>query len=167
MTRIAVGFDGSAGAEAALRFAVSEARLRGAELRVVHAWLPRPATAGAWRLGRRPAELERDAAESHEAALAELRLHVELTMIEADAEDLDVDVAGVEGVPRRVLVEESRDADLLVVGARGSGRLPVALLGSVSAACARHASCPVVIVPPEPADASREHASQQRALVRC
>jgi nucleotide-binding universal stress UspA family protein len=39
---ITVGFDGSAGAEAALRLALAEARLRDAELRVVHAWLPTP-----------------------------------------------------------------------------------------------------------------------------
>ena len=38
MSTIVVGADGSHGAEAALAFAVDEARLRGAELRLVSAW---------------------------------------------------------------------------------------------------------------------------------
>ena len=38
MGLIVVGLDGSAGAKAALRFALEEARLRRATLRVVHAW---------------------------------------------------------------------------------------------------------------------------------
>ena len=35
---IVVGVDDSEGAKAALRFALEEAKLRGARLRVVHAW---------------------------------------------------------------------------------------------------------------------------------
>src|SRR6185437_15197905 len=37
---VVVGVDGSAGARAALRWAIAEARLRGARLRAVHAWAP-------------------------------------------------------------------------------------------------------------------------------
>ena len=52
----------------------------------------------------------------------------------------------VEGAPSAVLVDESRDADLLVVGSRGLGGFSGLLLGSVSQQCAHHAACPVVIV---------------------
>jgi nucleotide-binding universal stress UspA family protein len=59
------------------------------------------------------------------------------------------------GVVRKVLVSQeagptlttmSENAALLVVGTRGAGTIRAAVLGSVSAYCLRHASCPVVVV---------------------
>lgn len=50
------------------------------------------------------------------------------------------------------LVEASRDAHLVVVGARGLGLLGEVALGSVSRHLACHARCPVVVVPGEPAE---------------
>ncbi len=47
----------------------------------------------------------------------------------------------------KVLVEEARSADLLVVGSRGRGAVAGVLLGSTSSYCASHASTPVLIVP--------------------
>lgn len=47
-----------------------------------------------------------------------------------------------------VLVRESADADLLVVGSHGlgHGQLPGWHLGSVAAYCVHHAKCPTVVV---------------------
>ena len=45
------------------------------------------------------------------------------------------------------LVKASRDADLLVLGSRGSGGFAKLLMGSVSSQVTHHAACPVVIVP--------------------
>lgn len=50
------------------------------------------------------------------------------------------------GDAAQVLVDASRDADMLVVGNRGHGRFASAFLGSVSNRCAHHAKCPVVVV---------------------
>jgi len=50
----------------------------------------------------------------------------------------------VEGNAGRVLLDASKDADLLVVGSRGHGGFADALIGSVSVRCLQHATCPVV-----------------------
>jgi nucleotide-binding universal stress UspA family protein len=54
--------------------------------------------------------------------------------------------ATVEGDADNVLIEESRGAEMLVVGSRGHGGLAGVLLGSVSAMCAERAHCPVLII---------------------
>ena len=50
------------------------------------------------------------------------------------------------GHPSKVLVHESEDATMLVVGRRGHGGFRGLLLGSVSAACVAHAKCPVLVI---------------------
>ena len=56
----------------------------------------------------------------------------------------------IEGGSTQVLLEQSADADMLVVGARGHGGFIGLVLGSVSDQCARHAHIPVVVVPAPP-----------------
>ncbi|MET4780905.1 universal stress protein [Glaciihabitans sp. UYNi722] len=51
-----------------------------------------------------------------------------------------------EGNAAQVLVDESRGAEMLIVGSRGHGGVAGLLLGSVSAVCAEHATCPVLII---------------------
>jgi nucleotide-binding universal stress UspA family protein len=62
-----------------------------------------------------------------------------------------------EGGAAHALIEMSGGARMLVVGSRGHGGFAGLLLGSVSAACAEHASCPVLVIhgmtPPPPSSA--------------
>lgn len=51
-----------------------------------------------------------------------------------------------QGRPSAVLVGMSAEAYMLLVGSRGHGGFAALMLGSVSAACASHAKCPVLIV---------------------
>jgi nucleotide-binding universal stress UspA family protein len=60
---------------------------------------------------------------------------------------LDITVAVAAGDPAEELLRAARNADMLVVGSRGSGGFARLLLGSVSGKLAHHAACPVVIVP--------------------
>jgi nucleotide-binding universal stress UspA family protein len=142
MGLIVVGIDHSKGAKAALRFALEEARLRQATLRVVHAW--QFAFIGATGLeGELPVvggEFE-DFRQGGVVVLDEI-----LREVVADTRGVVIERRLDQGTPAAVLVEESRDADLLVVGSRGHGGFAELLLGSVSQQCAQHAFCPVVIV---------------------
>src|SRR4030095_7654772 len=60
--------------------------------------------------------------------------------------DIETDVAI--GSPKDEIARTAREwgADLVVVGARGLGRIKRFLVGSVSLAVARHVSCPVLVV---------------------
>ena len=69
-----------------------------------------------------------------------------LEQVQPDYPDVDVQISVVEGHPAPVLVEVSRDADLLVVGCRGHGAFAGMLLGSVSEHCATNAHCPVLVM---------------------
>jgi nucleotide-binding universal stress UspA family protein len=145
MTTIVVGIDDSPGAAAALRWAAEEARLRHARLEVVHAW--------EWPYRDRLGELADEALDTK--GFADAAGVVVATMVQRalgdDARDLAVESRTEEGAPADVLLAAARRADLLVVGSRGRGGFEGLLLGSVSQQCARHAPCPVAIVP-EPRD---------------
>lgn len=146
MNLIVVGVDQSEDAKAALSFANEEALLRGATLRAVHAW--QFGYIGMGFEGAAPS-LGGDIAQLREAAGAALETTVRDALPRADGVKIERRV--VEGTAAGDLVDESRNADLLVVGSRGHGGFAQLLLGSVSQQCAHHAACPVVIVRSKPA----------------
>ena len=132
-----VGVDGSEASVRAVRWAVEEARLRGARVRAVHAWsYPHVSTYHqAARALRAPVAEE-----------AEATLERALREGASEAEGVEIEQLVVEGPAAAALVEASSDASLLVVGSRGLGGFSGLLLGSVSHQAASHASCAVVIV---------------------
>ncbi len=141
MRRIVVGIDGSPAAAAALDWALETAELIGAEVEVVHVY----EIGLAWIDGYQP-----DIARWEEEAAGAARRVLDGAVDHALVAHHSVNVARtvVEGPPARTLIDCAKDADLLVVGARGRGGLPGLLIGSVSNQCVHHAPCPVVVVPP-------------------
>ncbi|WP_205687362.1 universal stress protein [Cellulomonas endophytica] len=123
---VVLGVDGSTDEAAALEAALELASALGAPLRAVHATPPVVASGDDAADG--PAVLE-DVASS------------------ARAVGLTVETVVRPGDPRRVLLDESDGARLLVVGSRGRGGFVGLLLGSVSHAALHHARCPVLVVP--------------------
>jgi nucleotide-binding universal stress UspA family protein len=62
------------------------------------------------------------------------------------APGLDVEQQISDGHPAQVLVEQSSEAGLLVVGGNGHGAFTGMLVGSVSIHCVTNAQCPVVVI---------------------
>jgi nucleotide-binding universal stress UspA family protein len=153
---IVVGVDRSASAKAAFRFALEEARLRQARVRVVYAWQFRPYGRSAGFEGV-PLVLGADLDGFHRVAAAELGAIVAEAAPGAGGFGIEKRVE--QGDPATVLIDQSRDAELLIVGSRGHGGFASLLLGSVSQICAQHAACPVVIV----RDEIQMHAEEKAA----
>ncbi|MEV7189520.1 universal stress protein [Kitasatospora sp. NPDC093102] len=133
---IVVGVDGSPSSVDALRWAVDQARARGAVVEAVTAW-QHPVATG-WPVPVVAYENPADSARN--------------VLDEAVAEAADAECRGgirarvVEGGAVSCLLDAARGADLLVVGSRGHGGFTGALLGSVGQHCVQHAPCPVVVV---------------------
>jgi nucleotide-binding universal stress UspA family protein len=136
---IVVGVDGSPGSRKALNWAAAEAADHGADLVVVNVWehtllppagsvsvsehyVPDPSQSTAEDLLRIIKE------ELGAKPPVPVRPHVK------------------QGRPAKVLIEDSANADLLVVGNRGHGGFAGLVLGSVSQHVAAYAKCPVTVV---------------------
>jgi nucleotide-binding universal stress UspA family protein len=141
---IVVGVDGSECSRTALEFALDEAIRRQAALRVVSA-LPE-AEYWATASGMSPSLLEELSADLEKV----VRDMVDAVVRQRGPAlaDVPVEVRALGGSPGHVLVEQSRDADLLVVGHRGRGGFRSSVLGSVGLLCVLHASVPVTVVRP-------------------
>lgn len=134
--RVVVGIDGSEDSERALRWAAHEAQQRGGSVQAVMVY---------------------DWAGNEAALLAGLpdseRQHTEDVLADVVGRvgrafpGTPIATEALRGNAGTRLTEVAADADLLVVGSHGRGRLYHAVLGSVAEACVRQAQCPVVVIP--------------------
>jgi nucleotide-binding universal stress UspA family protein len=128
---LVVGVDRTPGSQAALSFAIEEARLRGCELIVLTASdelaTPDVTSAGTAPLGHDDFD---PLAGIPAAVLEGLSVHVRHSLRPAGA----------------ALLAASREAAAVVVGARGHSRFGGLPLGSISGMLVHRASCPVFIV---------------------
>jgi nucleotide-binding universal stress UspA family protein len=145
--RIVVGTDGSESSKSALRWAVFLGNALGCDVRALAAWEPSDAWAAA---GWTTVPVNWDPGPDTAQRLRE-------TVHEVFGEQLPSNLSAGrrQGSAAKVLLDASRNARMLVVGSRGHGGLAGLVLGSVSSACAEHATCPVLVVhadtPPPPA----------------
>ncbi|WP_052590377.1 universal stress protein [Luteipulveratus mongoliensis] len=134
---VVVGVDEGEGLTGVLEYAFREASSRGVPLVAVHAVDREPdAPTG----GQEEANADDDPAGAYtilEQALAGL---VEMYS-EVEVRPLTVSTSAVEA-----LIGQSENACLLVIGTRGRRPRGGFLLGPVSSAAVRHASCPVVVI---------------------
>ncbi|TWG24280.1 universal stress protein [Actinoplanes teichomyceticus] len=139
---VAAGVDDSVAADGVLEAAFAAAHQRGVKLVAIRAYVPPlPPYDG----DLPPAYLRapvQDAAER-------IRLAEHLAPWQAKFPDVEVETLVSPDGAAAVLVDASRDAQLVIVGSRGHGVLAGTLLGSVGLQLLHHAACPVLIVRPE------------------
>ena len=140
MRLVVVGVDGSEQSRRALQWALPYASLIGTGVEAIMTVAPTD-----------------DAAETHateRAAAVELESFVEDVLSSVD-DPPPVSYEVVAGDPAVVLVNASRGAELVVLGSHGMSTISNPALGSVSTACIRMGSCPVLVIQagnPEPLD---------------
>ncbi|TDD37227.1 universal stress protein [Saccharopolyspora elongata] len=134
---VVVGVDGSAVARNAARWAAREAMRRRVGLRIVYA----------------DAAAQPVPADSHRAKEHHLRdevarwLAASTDAAREQEPGVPIDAAAVRGTAEKVLIAESEQAGLLVVGDRGFGGFTGLLAGAVAVKAAAHARCSVAVVP--------------------
>jgi len=133
--RIVIGVDGSEQSKLALEWAASLAGALGASVDAVAVW-QMPSAYG-WSIVAADWSPEEDTHKELAAAVdavfgAHRPKHLRLLTPQGNA--------------AQVLLSFSEGATMLVLGSRGRGGFKALLLGSVSANCAEHAHCPVLVV---------------------
>jgi nucleotide-binding universal stress UspA family protein len=136
---VGVGYDGSEESEAALHAGYELARHCHATLRVIHVYdashvsAPALMTMPGWESMRDNTE------ELHRKNLANAAAGLPT--------DVGIETVFITGATGEELAAESKLVDLMVVGSRGYGPRAAVLLGGVSHALIREATCPVVVLP--------------------
>ena len=151
---ILVGVDGSPSSELALRWAAREAASRNVMLTIAHVV---PALVGGWGgVGMANTPLPAEFAEWQEAHAAKIVdqavRRAESAAAPGSALQIHTEVVFAPLVP--TLVDLTKEAEMTVVGCRGTGVVSRALMGSASTALIHHAHGPVAVIhdeipPPE------------------
>lgn len=140
---VLLAVDGSPAGERAVEFAFAEAALRGAPLVALHVW-------NTWSEGAYEGSLDPLAAmvaNADQLQEAEQRVLDRTVAPWQEAyPQVTVERRLVRSRIRNALIDASKEAGLVVAGARGSGGFTGLLLGSVSQALLHHAHCPVTVV---------------------
>jgi len=136
---VVVGVDGSAESVAALAWAARYASASNARVRALLAW-HYPGAVGGPPVEKTPESVRDQTEEQMQATLDEAVAKA------VPAREPAVETARAYGHPAQVLIDASKEADLLVVGSRGHGAWTGMLVGSVSIHCVTGAFCPVVVV---------------------
>jgi nucleotide-binding universal stress UspA family protein len=130
MMSVAVGIDGSAAAIHAAQWAADEAVSRDSPLRLIYI-------------------LERHSeAVRLETEYAKTALLTASAAVEATGQPVKIETAIIRGHPNAVLARQSRDAEMLVVGAFGAGYRTRKLMGSTATALVPLARCPLAVIRP-------------------
>lgn len=142
--RIVVGVDGSEAGQHALDWAVGEAARRSAagQSVSVHAVTAYEYLAGPMATGPGLPDPAADAERTVQAAIAHTT---------ATTAGLSVTGEAMRGSAGEALSRAAVGADLLVIGSHGHSRIHTAVLGSVAESCVRAATCPVLVIPAQPA----------------
>lgn len=133
---IVVGVDGSPASAKALAWAANQARLTGSHLRPVTTWsYPKSfgvpvGVAEGYRPDQDAETVQKDALAAAGSAL----------------DGIEVDGRIIEGDAALSILEQAKNASLIVIGSRGHREIAGLLLGSVSEYLVTHSQVPVVVV---------------------
>jgi nucleotide-binding universal stress UspA family protein len=136
---VVVGVDGSEQSVAALRWAARYAAAAGAAVRAVLVWhYPMMAST--------PESETPDVFNEDSKELMQSSIDAAIDRAFPGQPDPGIATQVSYGHPAEVLIEESKHADLLVVGGSGHGAFTGMLVGSVSIHCVTGAFCPVTVI---------------------
>lgn len=137
-----VGVDGSAESDAAVRWATTEAVMRGLPVTLIHAIAP---VVVSWPIATLEGSFLQWQDDNARQVIEQARKTVQASVgrhSQPPAVHTDVQYAN----PGTALVTASRDAAMVVVGSRGASAIGRLLLGSVSRGVVHHAHCPVAVI---------------------
>ncbi|HCG55750.1 MULTISPECIES: universal stress protein [Brevibacterium] len=136
---IIVGVDGSANSQGALQWAIRHAQLTASEIRLVAAY-----TVPGVNMTQADIVYPADFDTAIKRSVQKLVDDSARTVTDAS---VPVSTVVSPGDASGALVDNSKNADLAVIGARGRGGFAGRLLGSVALAMPAHAHCPTVVIP--------------------